>query len=148
MNEDKKIKILYVDDEKSNLVAFKANFRQKFDISIAESAKEGVAILESQEIFIIITDQRMPDITGVEFLESIMEVFPNPIRILLTGYTDLETVIEAVNKGKIYQYVTKPYDQDSFEKLIYDAFDEYEKRQKILRDNMQYEFLLRQKLLR
>jgi response regulator RpfG family c-di-GMP phosphodiesterase len=145
---DNKIKILYVDDEKSNLIAFKANFRLDFEIDIAESAKEGMTILEQKPIHIIITDQRMPEITGVEFLESIMDTHPDPMRILLTGYTDLQTVIEAVNKGKIYQYVTKPYTQSEFKELLLNAFEEYEKRQKLIRDNQQYEFILRQKLLR
>jgi response regulator RpfG family c-di-GMP phosphodiesterase len=148
MNEEKKIKILYVDDEKSNLVAFKANFRLDFDIEIAESGKEGLELLKSKKLFnIIITDQRMPEMTGVEFLESIMESHPDPIRILLTGYTDLQTVIEAVNIGKIFQYVTKPYKEDELKKIILNSFEEYEKRQKIIRDNQQYEFILRQKLL-
>ena len=145
---ENKIKILYVDDEKNNLIAFKANFRFDFDIYIAESATEGLEVLKQKQINIIITDQRMPEITGVEFLESIMKTFPYAIRILLTGYTDLQTVIEAVNKGKIYQYVTKPYSENEFKLLLLEAFDEYEKRQKIIRDNEQLEFILRQKLLR
>ncbi len=145
---DKKITILYVDDERNNLVAFKANFRLEFDIHIAESAKEGLEILQRTNIEIIITDQRMPEITGVEFLETVMLDYPEPIRILLTGYTDLATVIESVNKGKIFQYVTKPYDEGTLREIIMQAYDEYEKRQKIIRDNSKYEALLRQKLLR
>jgi response regulator RpfG family c-di-GMP phosphodiesterase len=145
---DNKIKILYVDDEKSNLVAFKANFREEFEIFIVESAALGLEVLAKNKIHIIITDQRMPETTGIEFLESIMDIYPNAIRILLTGYTNLETIIEAVNKGKIYQYITKPYNEDEVRKVILDAFAEHEKIQKLIRDNEQYEFILRQKLLR
>ena len=147
MSEKPKIKILYVDDEKNNLISFKANFRIDYDIFIAESAEEGKEILNKQKINIIITDQRMPVTTGVEFLEEIMKDYPDPVRILLTGYTDMETVIEAVNKGKIFQYVRKPYDASELKKLIEDAFISYEANQKIKRTNEQYEFILRQKLL-
>ncbi len=147
MSDKPHIKVLYIDDEKNNLTSFKANFRVDFEVFIAESAKEGKDILEKQNIHIIITDQRMPVMTGVEFLESIMEEYPNPIRILLTGYTDLETVIEAVNKGKIYQYVRKPYVADELKALILQAYHEYDNREKLRRVNEQLEFVLRQKLL-
>lgn len=147
MSEKPKIQVLYVDDERNNLISFKANFRIDFDVFIAESADEGREILNHNKINVIITDQRMPIKSGVEFLEEIMKDFPDPVRILLTGYTDMETVIEAVNKGKIYQYVRKPYIAEELKKLIYDAFQTYETSQKIKRDNEQYEFILRQKLL-
>lgn len=147
MSDKPQIRVLYIDDEKNNLTSFKANFRLDFDVYIAESALEGKAILEKKDIHIIITDQRMPVMTGVEFLESIMVEYPNPIRILLTGYTDLETVIEAVNKGKIYQYVRKPYVADELKTLILQAYQEYDNREKLRRVNEQLEFVLRQKLL-
>ena len=147
MSEKPKIQVLYVDDERNNLISFKANFRIDFDVFIAESADEGREILNHNIINVIITDQRMPIKSGVEFLEEIMKDFPDPVRILLTGYTDMETVIEAVNKGKIYQYVRKPYIAEELKKLIFDAFQTYETSQKIKRDNEQYEFILRQKLL-
>jgi response regulator RpfG family c-di-GMP phosphodiesterase len=146
--ENSKVSILYVDDESSNLITFKANFRHEFDITVCASAQEGIEVLAKQEIHIIITDQRMPEMTGVEFLEKIMGEHPKPIRILLTGYTELQTVVEAVNKGKIYQYVTKPYNVEELKNIILAAHSEYEKNEKVLRDNEKYEFLLRQKLLR
>jgi response regulator RpfG family c-di-GMP phosphodiesterase len=147
MNTHAKIKVLYVDDEKSNLIAFKANYREEFEIHIAEGPEQGMDVLVKEKINVIITDQRMPHITGVEFLESIMHSHPFPVRILLTGYTDMETIIEAVNKGKIFQYINKPYDIEKLREVIINAFGEYERIQKILRDNQQYEFILRQKLL-
>ena len=75
---EEKIKILYVDDEENNLQAFKATFRRDYKIFLAISAKEGREILDKEEIDIIITDQRMPEETGVEFLESIIPIHPNP----------------------------------------------------------------------
>ncbi len=154
-DQDKtKIKVLYVDDEEHNLTAFKATFRREYDVYTAISAEEGRAVLAAEKINIIITDQRMPHITGVEFLESIIEEFPEPIRILLTGYTDISAVIDAINKGQIYRYITKPWDEQDLKVTINNAYEVYYLRQEnkelmksLLRANEQLEFMLRQKLL-
>ena len=152
--EVEKIKILYIDDEVNNLAAFKANFRKLYDIYTAESAEDGRKILESVDIEIILTDQRMPNMTGVEFLESIIPDFPNPIRILLTGYTDMQALIDAVNKGQIYRYLNKPWDEEELKMYINQAYELYTLRKEnadltkdLLRVNAQLEFMIRQKLL-
>lgn len=154
MTEEKKISILYVDDEINNLNSFKAVFRRDYDVHIALSAQEGRAILEQRPIHILVTDQRMPGVTGVEFLESIIHDFPNPIRILLTGYTDIEAVVDAINKGQIYYYLTKPWDEQQLRAVFKNAFEIFSLREenkellnKLLLANEQLEFLLRQKLL-
>ena len=151
---DSKINILYVDDEINNLVSFKATFRIKYNVFTAISGKEAIEILNNNDIQIIVTDQRMPEMTGVEFLESILEEHPEPIRILLTGYADLNAVIDAVNKGKIYHYLSKPWNEKELDKTIQDGYDIYLKRkdekdttEKLSVSNDQLEFLLRQKLL-
>lgn len=152
--EKDKIKILYVDDEVNNLAAFKANFRRIYDVHTAESAAEGKKILETTEIEIIITDQRMPEMTGVEFLESIVKEHPNPIRILLTGYTDMQALIDAVNKGQIYRYLSKPWNEEELKMSINQAYEVFSLRKEnmeltksLLQANKQLEFMLRQKLL-
>ncbi len=152
--ETNKINILYVDDELNNLVSFKAVFRMKYNISTAISGEEAISILRSKQINIIITDQRMPQMTGVEFLESIIPEFPDPIRILLTGYADMNAVIDAINKGKIFHYLTKPWNEEELDMTIGRAFDVYKQKmdeqemaQKLSLSNEQLEFLLRQKLL-
>jgi len=109
-----KIKILYVDDEENNLVAFKANFRKIYDVYTANSAKEAFLFLESNVVHIIISDQKMPNTTGVEFLEQTVKLYPDCIRVILTGNADLENVMDAINHGQISKYVQKPWD---FEKL-------------------------------
>jgi two-component system, sensor histidine kinase and response regulator len=126
-----KIKILYIDDEVNNLNAFKASFRQFYNISIAQSAKEGLAILASNEIHVIIADQRMPETTGVEFFESILKQFPDPIRILLTGYADIEAVIDSINKGQVYRYIKKPWDDFELKMNIENAFEIYYTRREL-----------------
>ncbi|SEM82999.1 Response regulator receiver domain-containing protein [bacterium A37T11] len=105
-----KIKILYVDDEINNLISFNASFRLDFNILTAENTTKAEALLaEHPDIRIVFSDQRMPDKTGVEFLSEIRYRYPNPIRILLTAYADLSTVIGAINKGNIFRFVSKPW---------------------------------------
>jgi response regulator RpfG family c-di-GMP phosphodiesterase len=150
----KKTSILYVDDEVNNLISFKALMRLKYDVYTAESGAEALEILKNHDIQILITDQRMPNMTGVQLLESIIHVYPEPMRILLTGYADLNAVIEAVNKGKIFHYLSKPWDEKELEETIQRALEIYNKRKeekhhadKLAMSNEQFEFLLRQKLL-
>ncbi len=153
-NAKEKIRILYVDDEENNLQAFKATFRRDYKIHLAISASEAREVLKESEIDIIITDQRMPGETGVEFLESIIPEYPAPIRILLTGYTDIQAVIDAINKGQVYHYLTKPWEEDYLRTVIKNAFEVYSLRkenerltQALIKSNEQLEFLLRQNLL-
>lgn len=146
--------ILYVDDEMNNLISFKALFRIKYNVFIAQGGSDAIKILNEHEIHVIITDQRMPEMTGVEFLETILQDHPEPVRILLTGYSDLNAVIDAINKGKIFHYLSKPWDETELETTINRAYDIYRQRkeeketsEKLLLTNDQLEFLLRQKLL-
>ncbi len=107
-----KIKVLYVDDEEQNLVSFRANFRKEYDVYTAISADEALNLLQETHIPIIITDQRMPDTTGVEFLEKTLNLYPDCIRLLITGYADIDNVIEAINRGQVSKYIQKPWDWD------------------------------------
>jgi DNA-binding NtrC family response regulator len=150
----KHINVLYIDDEKSNLTSFKAAFRRDFNVHLADSAANGLDILRNNEIHVILTDQRMPEKTGVEFLSSILEAFPNAIRILVTGYTDMEALVEAVNKGHIFKYISKPWDNEKLKDIIIKAYEIYQLKtenqeinEKLGEANEQLEFMLRQKLL-
>ncbi len=144
--EDKKISILYVDDEENNLFSFKATFRLKYKVFTAISGADAIDIVKNNQIHIIITDQRMPEMTGVEFLEEIIKIN--------AGYTDMAAVVDAVNKGKIFHYLNKPWSEEELDQTIQRAYDVYAERQKIVETNSQLEtsndqleFLLRQKLL-
>lgn len=129
----KPIRILYIDDEEINLQAFKSTFKRDFKILLALSAKEAREILKEEEVDIIITDQRMPVETGLDFLVSIMPYYNDPIRILLTAYTDIQVVNEAIQKGIIYHYLTKPWDEDYLRNIIRNAFEVYNLRQENLK---------------
>jgi len=154
MGKEDKISVLYVDDEMNNLVSFKAVFRIKYNVLTAISGEEAVKVLKNKPVNIIITDQRMPQMTGVEFLESILDEFPDPVRILLTGYADMKAVIDAVNKGKIFHYLSKPWNEEELDLTINRAYEVYKEKMeekemnhKLSLSNEQLEFLLRQKLL-
>lgn len=121
-----KIKILYIDDEENNLVGFKASFRMEYHVLIASNTQDALAHLQNHpDIRIIFCDQRMPDKTGVEFFEEIRTAFPLPIRVLLTGYTDIEAVIDSINRGHIFRYVKKPWSNADVRSAIYEANNFY-----------------------
>jgi signal transduction histidine kinase len=115
--------VLYVDDEPRNLSSFNAIFRKYYKIHIATSAEEGIEIMERNPIHLVITDQRMPNITGVEFLEKIVNRYPDVTRIILTGYSDTDAIIGAINRGHVYKYITKPWKTDDLKITIDDALE-------------------------
>jgi two-component system, response regulator PhcR len=119
------IRVLYIDDEESNLNAFKAGFRRQYEIYTALSASEGLKILQNVVLHVIIADQKMPQTTGVEFFKSIAQTHPDPVRILLTGYTDIEALADAINHGDIYRYITKPWNDLELHNSIKNAYDAY-----------------------
>jgi len=136
--EEKKFSILYVDDEESNLRIFKNTFRKEYEIFTASSAKEGIKILEKEDIDVILSDQRMPEMTGVDFLKYALKVHPSLNRILITGYTDFKAIKSAINDAKIYQYVQKPWREDDLNTTIQEALKIYslEKENRLLIENL------------
>tara|TARA_B100000749_G_scaffold280894_1_gene280454 strand:+ start:1638 stop:2720 length:1083 start_codon:yes stop_codon:yes gene_type:complete len=102
--------VLVVDDEPDILDALERLLRRKFNVLKALSGDEGLALLEKNDVQVIISDHRMPEMTGVEFLQKSIAIDDKCIRILLTGYTDIESVIDAINSGQVYRYLTKPWD--------------------------------------
>lgn len=130
-----KIRILYLDDEEHNLTSFKAAFRRDFEIFTTTEAGEAVAILNENDIHIVISDQKMPNLSGVEFFELIIPDFPDPIRILLTGYADIEAVIDAINKGQVYRYIAKPWDEQDLRMTLINAHELYVNKHALRKKN-------------
>ena len=122
---EQNIRILYVDDETNNLESFKANFRRHYIIFTAASARYAKEILRNNEIHILITDQKMPETPGTQMLEEAIRQYPDQIRILLTAYSDNETILDAFQRGLIYKYVLKPYDPLQLKDIIDKAFELY-----------------------
>lgn len=119
------VRVLYIDDEENNLHAFRASFRRQYEIYTAISAADGLKVLENITIHVILADQKMPGTTGVEFFKSITDTYPDPTRILLTGYTDIEALADAINHGDIYRYITKPWNDLELHNSIKNAYDAY-----------------------
>ncbi len=117
--------ILYVDDEENNLISFKASFRRYYDIHTAISAADGIQTLKEFPIELVITDQRMPEMTGIEFLEKIVPIYPDMVRMILTGFSDMEDIIKAINTGQVYRYITKPWDDTELKINIDLALESY-----------------------
>lgn len=154
MTEETKIAVLYVDDEENNLTAFKALFRRMFSVFTALSVREAKEILSANEIHVLITDQRMPQELGTELLAYAVNDYPDQIRILLTGFSDIDALTDAINRGQIFRYLKKPWNENELRETIENAYKVYELKlkQKVLtsqlqQTNEQLEFVLRQKLL-
>ena len=124
----KKGKILYVDDSDMNLTLFQASFEKDFEILLAESGPEGLEIMRNNEIAVIISDQRMPGMSGTELLEIVAKEFPDTVRFILTAFTDYDTVVESVNRGQIYGFFNKPFDADNVRQSVRKALELYELR--------------------
>lgn len=131
-----RIRILYIDDEVNNLNAFKASFRRQYEIYLATNTLDARKIIQNINLHIIIADQRMPGITGVQFFNAIKENYPDPIRILLTAHTDIEALIDAINKGQIYRFIRKPWDDYELQNTISNAYEIYNTK-KELEDKME-----------
>ena len=116
--DKKDFAILFVDDEAHNLTSFNATFRREYKIFTALSGNEGIDIIKNNEIHLIITDQRMPEMTGIQFLEKIVPEYPDIIRMILTGFSDVEAIINAINTGRVFRYITKPWDENDLRMTI------------------------------
>jgi class 3 adenylate cyclase len=148
--EDEKFTILYIDDEYQNLVSFKATFRRNYHIETAQSAAEAHQLLHDKDIDLIIADQRMPEMTGVQFFERIIPEFPDIIRIILTGYADVEAIVHAINKGSIFRYITKPWDENDLRMTIENARQIYllQKHNRVLFEQLQQKVAEQERTLR
>jgi len=122
MNKQK-IRTLFVDDEQDNLTAYKRNYRRDLNVFQAVGAEEAFTILAEETIDVIVSDQRMPNMTGVEFLAQVKERSPATMRILVTGYSDIEAVIAAINNAGVFNYLTKPYTPEELLSQITQAYE-------------------------
>lgn len=124
-------RILIVDDEPSILSSMRRLLRRDgYEILTANSAKEGFEILAQHEVQVILSDQRMPEMSGTEFLSRARELYPDTIRIVLSGYTDLESISDAINRGAIYKFLTKPWDDELLRDNIREAFRHHDAAQR------------------
>lgn len=122
-----KPRMLVVDDEPDNLDLLYRTFRKEYQVLKAASGKAALEVLTREgEVAVIISDQRMPEMKGTEFLSRTVPQFPDTVRIILTGFTDVEDLVEAINSGQVYRYITKPWDPEELKEVVYRATETYE----------------------
>lgn len=120
--------ILYIDDEQANLDGFRFNFRKEYNIFVAQTAVEGFEIIKQNQIKVVISDQRMPDMLGTEFFEKLSISHPEIIRILVTAFADTDAIMQAINKGKVYRFIVKPWNRNELQVTIDNAIESYNLR--------------------
>ena len=123
-------KILIIDDEPANLRLLRRVLGDDYEIFAAQSGQEGLEMLKQEDICLIITDQRMPGMSGVQVLEASQAICPEAIKILLTGYTDIQALIDAINSGNVYKYVQKPWDAEDLKLTVKRAVETYDLRRR------------------
>ncbi|HZF55099.1 MAG TPA: response regulator [Polyangiaceae bacterium] len=117
--------LLIVDDERDIVDSLTESFRGVMTVYPAYSAEEALRLFRDKEIHVVLSDQRMPDMTGVELFAKVKAINPMPIRILLTGYSDINVVIKGLNEGLMWKYVTKPWDPDDLKNIVIQGAKQY-----------------------
>ena len=130
--------ILAVDDEPANLRMVERLLRKDYRVLTAGSGDEALEMLKHEHVSLIVTDQRMPGMTGTELLRESMKTSPDSVRMILTGYTDTDALIDSINTSRVYRFVSKPWDPMQLKKTIEEALRDYEKQleQKRLVDDL------------
>jgi len=147
--DPKRYPVLVVDDEQDNLDAFRFNFRKTFDLHTANSGTEALAMLAEHDIAVIVTDQRMPKMTGLELLREARQVRPDAVGIILTAFTDVDVLIEAINLGQIYRYITKPWEAKEVRGILQYSLERFHltrENQRLLDQLAEYTGYLNQQL--
>ncbi|PYV08199.1 MAG: hypothetical protein DMG07_26490 [Acidobacteria bacterium] len=122
----RRYELLLVDDEVANLQKLQRTFVDQYVVHLAQSGREALDVLGRARIDAIITDQKMPNMTGIEFLEASQKEYPNLVRIVLTGFTEVDDLIAAINTGKVHRYITKPWEPDDLRMALRDALEKME----------------------
>ena len=141
MTQTKKHPILLVDDEPEILFSLQGLLRREFELYTAESGAQALEILRQHPIHVIMSDQRMPEMTGVQLMHRVKDAHPEAIRIVFTGYADIRAVVDAINNVGLYRYITKPWDPDELIEVLHQAAARYEQiveHQRLLTDVRQY----------
>jgi len=134
-----KPKLLYVDDERSNLVAFRAILRDSYEVLIAENAEQAFQLLASHDdVPVIVSDQRMPGMTGTELLEKVATEYPDTARMILTGYSDIDAVIDAINRSRIYYYFKKPWNEWEVRLILANALESVLTRRQLIESERRF----------
>jgi signal transduction histidine kinase len=118
--------VLYADDERANLIVFEQSFNDRYRIRSVSSGEEALAVLATEPVAVVVTDQRMPGMSGNDLLRRVLEVSPDTIRIVITAYSDLDPILRAVNEGLVARYVIKPWDHEELRQILDWGIETYE----------------------
>lgn len=117
----KKFTVLYVDDEQDNLLAFRSVFRRYFNVFTASGGSEALDLLKDQAVHLVLSDQRMPNMTGIELLDYVNTQYPSIVKMIVTGYSEMEPILAAVEQGRVAQYITKPWKVEELKSILENA---------------------------
>ena len=120
--------LLIIDDEEEVVKSLKRNFRKKYQVHIATNAEKGYRLIQQFPVRVVISDQRMPGMKGTELFKKLKQERPDVVRLILTGYSDIDAIISAINDGSIFRYITKPWNPDEIDQIVREAFELYELR--------------------
>lgn len=141
MSETKQHPILLVDDEPEMLYSLKGLLRREFELYTAESGRAALELLQQHPVHVVMTDQRMPEMTGMQLLTRVQATYPDAIRIVFTGYADIKAVVDGINRVGLFRYITKPWDPDELIEVLHQAaarYDELAERARLLADVRDY----------
>ncbi len=123
MTQTQRTRVLFVDDEERILSALKTIFRSKYHVLTAANGREALDFIGKFKIPVIVSDQRMPGMLGVELLRRSRELSPDSVRVLLTGYSDLASIVGSINEGEVYRFISKPWDNQELQQVIAEAVE-------------------------
>src|SRR5258706_7582694 len=121
-------RILYVDDQPGNLVVLKSSVKKYIDVVTANSGSEGLALLAKEEFPVVISDQKMHEMSGTQFLSEVRKQYPDTARMLLTAYTNFDDAVAAINEGQVMRFIHKPWERDDLVSALLNAAELYNKR--------------------
>jgi len=119
--EKRKYRILFVDDEPRVTSALKAIFRRDYDVLVANSGAEALTLLKSSKVDVLVSDQRMPHMLGNELLAKVSKLYPQTMRILLTGFMDKKAIVDSINQGEVYRFINKPWRNEEMREVVAEA---------------------------
>lgn len=126
LNKDKRTLLILDDDVNLTSSVRRLLRRENYNLLVANTAQEAFDLLASNEVAVVVSDQRMPDMNGTEFLSCVRNIYPQTVRIILSGYTDLKTIMDAVNAGYVFKFITKPWEDDQIRRIIRESFEYFE----------------------
>jgi len=122
MSESKrKYRVLFVDDEPRVTSALKAIFRREYEVFVANSGADALTLLKKNQVDVLVSDQRMPHMLGNELLAKVSKLYPQTMRILLTGFMDKKAIVDSINEGEVYRFINKPWRNEEMREIVAEA---------------------------